>query len=282
MINTKNMLLNAQAGGYAVPAFNVHNLESINVIVEAAVQLKSPLMVAFTPSTIKYSGFEALYALVENASQMHSVPITMHLDHHEDVDMIKHAIKHGVRSVMIDASHHSFEKNVVISKDVIDFAHRYGATVEAELGVLSGQEDDLIVNSENSAYTDPHKAQKFVELTGVDSLAVAIGTAHGLYEGEVVLDVERLSRIRELVSIPLVLHGASGLSDALVQDCIKRGICKVNIATELKIPFAKAVLDFLTAHPGESDPRKYLTPAKAAMLDVALAKIKMCHSDSKA
>lgn len=282
MINTKNMLLNAQAGGYAVPAFNVHNLESINVIVEAAVQLKSPLMVAFTPSTIKYSGFEALYALVENASQMHSVPITMHLDHHEDVDMIKHAIKHGVRSVMIDASHHSFEKNVEISKDVIDFAHRYGATVEAELGVLSGQEDDLIVNSENSAYTDPHKAQKFVELTGVDSLAVAIGTAHGLYEGEVVLDVERLSRIRELVSIPLVLHGASGLSDALVQDCIKRGICKVNIATELKIPFAKAVLDFLTAHPEESDPRKYLTPAKAAMLTVALAKMKMCHSDNRA
>jgi tagatose 1,6-diphosphate aldolase GatY/KbaY len=282
MINTKNMLLNAQTGGYAVPAFNVHNLESINVVVEAAVQFKSPLMIAFTPSTIKYSGFEALYALVENASQMHSVPITMHLDHHEDVNMIKHAIKHGVRSVMIDASHHSFEKNVEISKDVIDFAHRYGATVEAELGVLSGQEDDLVVNSENSAYTDPHKAREFVELTGVDSLAVAIGTAHGLYEGEVVLDVERLSRIRQLVSIPLVLHGASGLSDVLVQDCIKRGICKVNIATELKIPFAKAVLTYLTAHPEESDPRKYLTPAKAAMLDVALAKIKMCHSNHKA
>ncbi|WDI36275.1 tagatose-bisphosphate aldolase subunit GatY (plasmid) [Entomospira entomophila] len=281
MISTHEMLRRAQRDGYAIPAFNVHNLESINVVSEVATRLRSPLMIAFTPSTITYSGFESLFAIIENLKNTCDIPLTMHLDHHEDIQTIKDAIRYGVRSVMIDASHHSFEKNIEITRDIVQFAQKYGASVEAELGVLSGQEDDLVVDKEHSSYTDPKRAKEFVEKTGIDSLAVAIGTAHGLYHGEVILDVERLSAIRNEVSIPLVLHGASGLSVPLVQDCIQRGICKVNVATELKIPFAKNVLEYLQAHPEESDPRKYLTPAKQAMAMVTEEKIRMCLSHNR-
>ena len=183
---------------------------------------------------------------------------------------------------MIDASKYPFTENVEIVKYIVDFAHSYGASVEAELGKLGGVEDNLIVDEKDSFLTDPSEAAEFVKLTGVDSLAVAIGTAHGLYKSEPKLDIDRLEKIREVVDIPLVLHGASGVPFEAVQNAIDKGICKVNIATELKIPFSTAIKEYFNEHPDASDPRQYLVPAKKVMYDVVVEKIKMCKSEQKA
>ena len=281
LVSTNQMLLDAQKGGYAVPAFNIHNLETIQVVVETANELKSPVILAATPSTVKYAGIEYLISMIETASNKYDIPIAFHLDHHEDIESIKKAILLGCKSVMIDASHHPFEENIKIVKEVVDFAHRYDVTVEAELGKLVGQEDDLIVDESESSYTDPKLAKEFVEKTGVNSLAVAIGTAHGLYKNEPKLDYDRLKEIRKVVDIPLVLHGASGVPFDSVRETIKDGICKVNIATELKIPFAESLKEFFLKNPNESDPRKYLIPAKEAMKKVVVDKILMCKSDNR-
>ncbi|MEK4485991.1 tagatose-bisphosphate aldolase subunit GatY [Psychrobacillus sp. FSL H8-0484] len=280
--NTKDMLIKARKEGYAVPAFNIHNLETIQVVVEAAAELRSPVILAATPGTMVYGGREYIQAIAEIAAKTNDIPIALHLDHHETVDSIVESLELGVKSVMVDGSHGSFEDNIAISKEVVEQAHRYGATVEAELGKLVGQEDDLIVEAADAAYTDPDTVQEFVERTGIDSLAVAIGTGHGLYETEPNLDFERLEKIKNLVDIPLVLHGASGISKEDVRKCISLGCAKVNISTELKIPFSNALRNYLVANPNETDTRKYMTPAKDAMSAVVKEKIMMCMSDGKA
>ena len=245
LISTKEMLIKAQEEGYAVPAFNIHNLETIQVVLDAARDLKSPVILAATPSTVKYADENYLLAIIEKASEINNIPLTFHLDHHENVEDIKRIIKLGCKSVMIDASKYEFRKNVEIVKDIVDYAHKYGATVEAELGKLGGVEDDLKVDEKDSFLTDPNEAVEFVKATGVDSLAVAIGTAHGLYKSEPKLDFDRLEKIRSMVDIPLVLHGASGVPYNAVQSAIEKGICKVNIATELKTPFSNAIKEYL-------------------------------------
>ena len=275
-VSTQFILRNAQEQGYAVPAFNIHNLETLKAVIESAVELRSPVIIAATPGTIKYMGKEYLLHMIEAARKQYEIPISLHLDHHEDISDIKNCIDSGVRSVMIDASHHPFEENIQIVQEVSLYAKQYGVTVEAELGQLSGIEEDIKV--ENSIYTDPYQAKEFVERTNIDSLAVAIGTAHGLYKGEPKLDLQRLINIRKQVNIPLVLHGASGLSDSLVQETIRLGICKVNIATELKIAFGTALRHYLHSHPEENDPRKYFSDAIMAMKRVVADKIKMCKS----
>ncbi len=282
LISTQEMLLKAQSEGYAVPAFNIHNLETIQVVLEAARDLKSPVILAATPSTVKYADENYLISIIEKASEINDIQLTFHLDHHENVEDIKRIITLGCRSVMIDASKYEFRQNVEIVKDIVDFAHSYGATVEAELGKLGGVEDDLVVDEKDSFLTNPEEAVEFVKLTGVDSLAVAIGTAHGLYKSEPKLDFDRLDKIRSMVNIPLVLHGASGVPYEAVQTAIDKGICKVNIATELKIPFSSAIKTYFEENPNASDPRQYLVPAKKAMYDVVVEKIKMCKSENKA
>jgi len=282
IVSSKDMLIAARKGGYAVPAFNIHNLETIQVVAEAAAELNSPLMIAATPSTLKYAGEDYLLAIVDVAAKRYNIPIAVHLDHAEDVPYIKRLIDMGYKSVMIDASHHPFEENIAIVQEVVKYAHSRGVSVEAELGRLGGQEDDLIVDEKDSFYTDPNAAVEFVERTGIDSFAVAIGTAHGMYKSEPKLDFERLKTISELVEVPLVLHGGSGVPDRDVQRTITHGIAKVNIATELKIPFAQAVREYLIANPDANDPRKYLTPAKEAMKKVAMQKIMMIGSNGKA
>lgn len=282
LISTKEMLLKAQREGYAIPAFNIHNLETIQVVLQAASDLKSPVILAATPSTVKYANENYLLSIIEKGSKLNDIPLTFHLDHHENVEDIKNIIKLGCKSVMIDASKYEFKKNVEIVKDVVDFAHKHEATVEAELGKLGGVEDDLKVDEKDSFLTDPNEAYEFVKLTGVDSLAVAIGTAHGLYKSEPKLDFERLEKIKNIVDVPLVLHGASGVPYEAVQTAIEKGICKVNIATELKIPFSNAIKEYFNENPNASDPRQYLVPAKRAMYDVVVEKIKMCKSENKA
>lgn len=281
MKNSKEILLKAQKEGYAVPAFNCHNLETIQVIAETASELKSPVIIAGTPGTFDYAGRDYIQSIIETAAKKYNVPIIIHLDHHTDINSIKESLELGIKSVMIDASHYSYEKNIKIVSDVVKLAHSYGATVEAELGMLGGQEDDLIVNEKDSKYTNPSQAADFVKRTGIDSLAVAIGTAHGLYKEEPKLDFERLKEIREVVDIPLVLHGASGVPEESVRKAISLGITKVNIATELKIPFSNELRKYLIEHPEANDPRKYMSDAKKAMADVVKEKILMCMSENR-
>lgn len=282
ILSTREMLLKAQREGYAVPAFNIHNMETLQVVAETAMEMKSPVIIAGTPSTIEdYAGPDYIKAMAEVAANKYDVPIAIHLDHFEDVDAIKRDIDIGFKSCMIDASKKPFEENIAIVKDVVEYAHRYDAVVEAELGKLGGREDDLVVDEKDTRYTNPDDAAEFVNKTNVDSLAIAIGTAHGLYKGEPKLDFERLKEIRSKVSIPLVLHGASDVPDELVKEAISLGICKVNVATDLKIPFANAVKKFFNENSKESDPRKYMTPGKEAMKEIVKHKIEVCGSANR-
>lgn len=282
IVSTKEMLQDAKLRKYAVPAFNIHNLETIRVVVEAAEKLKSPVILAATPSTVEYSGSEYLVAIAKAAASKHSIPIALHLDHYNDLGLIKKYIDIGFSSAMIDASHDPFEENVRKTSEIVEYAKKRGVTVEAELGRLVGQEDDLIVDEKDSLFTDPNLAAQFAQDTKIDSLAVAIGTAHGLYKSDPKLDFKRLSQIKDNVSIPLVLHGASGVPSESVKKAIDLGICKVNIATELKIPFANAVKKFFIENPDANDPRKYLVPGKIAMKEMVIKKIIMCKSDGMA
>ena len=281
LVTTKEILLKAQKGNYAVPAFNIHNLETVQAVVEVAAQLKSPVIIAGTPSTIKYAGGDYLVAIVETAAKKYDIPMALHLDHFEDVEEIKKYLDMGFSSAMIDASRECFEENIKIVKQVVEYAHFKGLVVEAELGKLGGVEDDLNIDEKDSMYTNPSAANKFVERTDIDSLAVAIGTAHGLYKGNPKLDFDRLVEIRNKVSIPLVLHGASDVPEDLVKKAIRLGICKVNIATDLKIPFSNAVKKYFNENPEANDPRKYMTPGKIAMKEIVRAKIIMCGSENK-
>ena len=250
ILSTREMLLKAQKEGYAVPAFNIHNLETLQVVAETAMEMRSPVIIAGTPSTIEdYAGPDYIKAMAEVASNKYNIPIAIHLDHFENVDAIKKDIDIGFRSCMIDASKYEFEKNIEIVKDVVEYAHKFDAVVEAELGKLGGREDDIEVDAKDAMYTNPDDALEFVNRTGVDSLAIAIGTAHGLYKGEPKLDFERLKEIREKVNVPLVLHGASDVPDELVEKAISLGICKVNIATDLKVPFSDAVKEYFKENP---------------------------------
>ncbi|ELM1618462.1 tagatose-bisphosphate aldolase subunit KbaY [Salmonella enterica] len=281
IISTKYLLRDAQAKGYAVPAFNIHNAETIQAILEVCSEMKSPVILAGTPGTFKHIALEEIYALCNAYSGSFGIPLALHLDHHESLDDIRHKVNAGVRSAMIDGSHFPFEENVKLVKSVVDFCHSRDCSVEAELGRLGGVEDDMSVDAENAFLTDPQEARRFVELTGVDSLAVAIGTAHGLYTRTPQIDFQRLAEIREVVDIPLVLHGASDVPDEYVRRTIELGVCKVNVATELKIAFATAVKKWFTENPEGNDPRYYMRVGMDAMKEVVRSKITICNSYEK-
>ncbi|MBN2926391.1 MAG: class II fructose-1,6-bisphosphate aldolase [Eubacterium sp.] len=281
LTTTKQLLLDAQKGGYAVGAFNVENMEMVQAVVAAAEELQSPVIMQTTPSTVKYADLAYFYANVKTAAEKASVPVVMHLDHGSSFELAMQALRTGYTSIMIDGSHESFEDNIAVTKSVVDACHPSGVPVEAELGKVGGKEDDLD-GGEGNPYTDPQEAKQFVEATGVDSLAVAIGTAHGVYKGTPKLDVNRLSEIREVVSIPLVLHGTSGVPDEAVKECIKRGICKVNYATDLRIAFSEGVNEVLHENPDTIDPKKYNARGREKVKEYVMNKIKVCGSEGKA
>ncbi len=281
LTTSKQLLLDAQKGGYAVGAFNVENMEMVQAVVEAAEELHSPVIMQTTPSTVKYADMAYFYANAKVAAEKATVPVVMHLDHGSSFELAMQALRTGYTSIMIDGSHGSFEDNVTVSKAVAAACHPSGVSVEAELGKVGGKEDDLD-GGEGDPYTDPQEAAEFVKRTGIDSLAVAIGTAHGVYKGIPKLDVERLSEIREQVSIPLVLHGTSGVPDDAVKECIKRGICKVNYATDLRIAFSKGVNEVLRDNPDTIDPKKYNAKGREEVKAYVMSKIKVCGSVDKA
>ena len=281
IISTKYLLQDAQANGYAVPAFNIHNAETIQAILEVCSEMRSPVILAGTPGTFKHIALEEIYALCSAYSTTYNMPLALHLDHHESLDDIRRKVHAGVRSAMIDGSHFPFDENVQLVKSVVEFCHQHDCSVEAELGRLGGVEDDMNVDEESAFFTDPQEACRFVELTGVDSLAVAIGTAHGLYTKRPKIDFKRLAEIRQVVDVPLVLHGASDVPDEFVRQAIELGICKVNVATELKIAFADAVKKWFADNPQGNDPRYYMRVGMNAMKEVVRSKITLCGSASR-
>jgi len=304
LVTNKELLLAAQRGAYAVGAFNIQNLESLLAVVEASVEEKSPVIVAVTPSAIKYGGLKYLTALVKVAAENAPVPMSLHLDHGEDIETVRKCLEAGFTSVMIDGSHLPFEENVALTKRAVELAHPMGVSVEGELGRLTGVEEKTVEERE-AVLTDPNEAEEFVRRTDVDALAVSIGTSHGAYKfkGEPKLDFERLRLIREKVDVPLVLHGASsvpqwiiekatkygaeltgakGIPEDHIRRAISLGITKINIDTDLRLAFTATVREVLANQPKEFDPRKILGPAKEAMKEVVKAKMRLFGSSGKA
>lgn len=280
-VTTKELLNNAQKGHYAVGAFNVENMEMAQAVVTAAVEMNAPVILQTTPSTVKYADVSLYRAMVKALAESVSVPVAMHLDHGSSYELCERAVGAGYTSVMIDGSKLEFEENVAISKKTVDMAAKAGIPTEAELGTVGGKEDSHEVKNADVLYTNPEKAREFVERTGVDSLAVAIGTAHGFYKGEPKLDFDRLEEIRKVVSIPLVLHGASGVPDEKVIQSIKQGICKVNFATELRAAYTKGVRSVLE-DTAVFDPKAYGKAGRSAVVELVKHKIGICGSQGKA
>ncbi len=281
LADTRKMLNDAMRGGYAVGAFNFENMEMAMAIVRAAADARAPVILQTTPSTVKYASVAVFAAMGLAAADAVDVPVALHLDHGDSYKLCREAANAGYSSIMIDGSLQKFEDNVELTSHVVEFCKIIEVPVEAELGRVGGKEDSLV--SAGGAYTDPDEACEFVSRTGVKSLAVGIGTAHGVYRGTPVLDTERLSEIRDRLDergllLPLVLHGASGLSDEAVRDCVSRGICKVNYATELRQAFTRAVRETLAADPDVYDPKKLGKPAMKAVYETVLSRIEILGS----
>lgn len=298
LVTSKDMFKKAYEGNYAIGAFNVNNMEIIQGIVEAAKEENSPLILQVSAGARKYANPVYLKKLVEAAIENTNLNIVLHLDHGEDFEICKACVDDGFTSVMIDGSRLPFEENIALTKKVVEYAHSKGVVVEGELGKLAGVEDNVNVSTKDATYTDPLQAKEFVERTGVDSLAIAIGTSHGAYKfkGEPTLDFERLKTITKLLpNFPLVLHGASsvpkefvdlcnkyggkipgaqGVPEEMLREAAKYGVCKINIDTDLRLAMTACIRQAFIENPSEFDPRKYLGPARDAIKNMVAHKIK--------
>ena len=298
LINSREIFKNAYEGSYAIGAFNVNNMEIIQGIVAAAQKEQSALILQVSAGARKYANPIYLRKLVEAAIEETNLPIVLHLDHGDSFELCKQCIDDGFTSVMIDGSALPFEENIALSKKVAEYAHAHNVTVEAELGKLAGIEDEVNVSAEDAKFTDPDQAVEFVERSGVDSLAIAIGTSHGAYKfaGEPRLDFKRLEKITQLLpNYPLVLHGASsvipkylemcnaygaqipgarGVPEDMLREAAKLGVCKINVDTDLRMAMTAAIRKVFHEQPAEFDPRKYLGPGRDAIEEIVQNKIK--------
>ncbi len=281
LVTSKELLKDAQKNGYAVGAFNVENMEMVMAVLAAAEETKSPVIMQTTPGTVKYAGLDFYLANVKAAAERAKVPVVMHLDHGNNFDIAMEAYRTGYTSIMIDGSKLSFEENIALTKSVTDACHPGQVPVEGELGKVGGKEDDL-ENGDDNPYTEPAEAKEFVERTKVDSLAIGVGTSHGVYKGVPKVNVERVSEIRDVVDVPLVLHGTSGVPDDQVRECVKRGICKVNYATDLRIAFTKGVKEYMAENPDAFDPKKYAARGMDEVKKYVMQKMEVVGSVGKA
>ena len=273
LVTTKEMLLDAQKNHYAVGAFNVENLEFVMAVLAAAEETKSPVIMQTTPGTVKFAGLDYFYGMVKAAAERASVPVALHLDHGDGYDRCMQALRTGYTSVMIDGSHESFEDNIALTASVARAGAAMGVPVEAELGKVGGKEDDGPAVEGENPYTDPDEAREFVERTGCTSLAIGVGTSHGVYTAEPHIEQDVVKAIRAAVDVPLVLHGTSGVPDEQVAEAVKNGICKVNYATELRQAFTKGFMAYMAENPGTFDPKK---PGQAGMAEITkIVKIRM-------
>jgi len=299
LISPKEMFKKAHKGGYAVGAFNVNNMEIVQGITEAAAALRSPVILQVSAGARKYAKHAYLTKLVEAALLDNDIPVALHLDHGADFEICKACIDGGFTSVMIDGSHHSFEENIEITRKVVEYAHERGVTVEGELGRLAGVEDDVNVSEEDASYTKPSEVEEFVARTGVDSLAIAIGTSHGAFKfkpgQKPQLRFDILEEIEKLLpGFPIVLHGASsvpqelaasinhyggnmpdaiGIPEEMLRQAARSAVCKINIDSDIRIAMTAAIRKHFAEKPGDFDPRQYLTPARDAVRDMVAHKI---------
>ncbi len=288
LVTTKEMFQKAYAGGYAIGAFNVNNMEIVQGITEAAKELNAPVILQVSAGARKYAKHAYLVKLVEAALEDTDLPIALHLDHGDDFEICKACIDGGFSSVMIDGSKHSFEDNIALTKKVVEYAHAHGAVVEGELGKLAGIEDDVKVKAEDASYTRPEEVEEFVTRTGVDSLAIAIGTSHGAFKfkpgQKPQLRFDILEEVaKRLPNFPIVLHGASsvsqeyveiikqyggkmddaiGIPEDMLRQAAKMAVCKINIDSDLRLAFTAGIREYLYSNPSHFDPRQYLTPAR--------------------
>jgi len=304
LVTTKEMFEKSMKEGFAIGAFNINNMEIIQGIVDAAEAQKSPVILQASEGAIKYARMPYLMKMIEAATEETTIPIAIHLDHGANFEVCKKCIDAGFTSVMIDGSKYSFEENIEITKKVVEYAHERGVVVEAELGQLAGIEDDVNVSEADAKYTDPEQAKEFVEKTGCDSLAIAIGTSHGAYKfkGEAKLRFDILEQIKERIpNTPIVLHGASTVIPELVETCNKyggdipgakgvpdeilheastSGVSKVNVDTDLRLAFTGEIRKTFAENPSAFDPRKYLTPAREKITEIVEHKIKNVFGSS--
>jgi len=299
LVSTKEMFEKAYKGGYAIGAFNVNNMEIVQGITEAAKEENAPIILQVSAGARKYAKHVYLVKLVEAALEDTDLPIALHLDHGADFETCKSCIDGGFTSVMIDGSHHSFKDNIELTKRVVDYAHAHGVTVEGELGQLAGIEDDVNVSAENASYTQPEQVEEFVKSTGVDSLAIAIGTSHGAFKfkpgQKPKLRFDILEEVeKRLPNFPIVLHGASsvipkyvdiinqnggkmadaiGIPEDMLRQAAKLAVCKINIDSDLRLALTAGIREYMFAHPDHFDPRQYLTPARAYIKELVKHKI---------
>jgi fructose-bisphosphate aldolase class II len=275
LVTLRDVLEAAEVGGYAVGAFNCHNMEVVQAIVTAAEAEKAPVILQASQGAIKYAGLAYITALARTAAEAARVPVVLHLDHGTSFEQAVACLRAGFTSVMIDGSALSLDENVALTARVVAVARAVGVSVEGELGRIVGTEDEISVAEREALFTDPDEAAYFVERTGVDALAVSVGTAHGRYRGTPRLDFPRLAAIRERVRIPLVLHGSSGVPDEAIQEAVRLGVRKINIDTDIREAFVGAVRRELAARPEEIDPRKILGPAREAAVAVIRHKMRV-------
>lgn len=276
----------AEKGRYAVGAFGVQNLETIQAVIEAAVEERSPVILIISSGAIKYAGLQTITAIVKTLADQAPVPVVAHLDHGESFQIAARCLHAGFKSVMVDGSHLPYAENVALTRKVVEMAHAIGATVEGEIGKIGGVEEDLVVDEAHATMTDPDEAASFAQETGIDALAVAIGNAHGLYKGEPKLDIKRMATIFEKTKAvapecTLVLHGGSGTPDHMIRDAIAAGVSKINIGTELKLAFVQGVKGTLEKKPGVDDPRHLIAPAREAVKAVTKEKMRLFGSSGR-
>ena len=298
LVTTKNMFEKSINEKFAVGAFNINNMEFVQGIMDAAAEENSPVILQTSSSAIKYARIPYLKKMIEAGLEEHDIPVALHLDHGPDFETCKLCVDNGYTSVMFDGSKYDFEKNIELTKQVVEYAHEHGVVVEAELGKLAGVEDDVNVSSNDAMYTDPDQALEFVQRTGCDSLAIAIGTSHGAYKfkGEARLRFDILEKVKELMpDVPIVLHGAStvipeyvemcnkyggnmpgakGVPDEMLHEASKRGVSKINVDTDLRLAMTGAVRQVFVETPEQFDPRKYLGPGREFIKETVKHKIR--------
>ena len=282
LVTSKELLLDAQKNGYAVGAFNTNNLEITHAIVRAAEAKRAPVLIQISAGALKYAGVEFIPMIVEKAARLATVPVAIHLDHGPDFKTVMVALHAGFTSIMRDASKYPFDQNVAEVRKVVEACHALGIPVEAEIGTLGGAEEHVVVSERDAMMSDPDESARFAEEGGFDFLAVAIGNAHGFYKGEPKLDFDRLAEIRSKVSIPLVLHGASGIPDHQITRAVESGICKINIDTEVRDAMIRSIQKYTQENPDQIDPRKVFAPAMDAMQAVVERKIEIFRSAGRA
>lgn len=282
LVSMNEFLPKAKANKFAVGQFNMNNLEFAKAITEAAMEENSPFIFGVSEGALKYMGIEFTVAIAEAAAKQSGLPIALHLDHGSSFEVAMQCIRGGFSSVMFDGSHYPLEENIRLTKEVVKAAHAMGVSVEGELGTIGGVEDDISVDEADASLANPEEAIRYYEETGVDCLAIAVGTAHGMYAGEPDIKFDIIEQVTRAIPVPIVLHGGSGVPEAMIRKAIAAGAGKINVNTENQVACTETIRQTLNNDAKVIDPRKYLGPAKDAMIEVVKSKIRLFGSNNQA